>query len=118
MKSRSLIITFIFFLSLVVNCIAAEEHDHEHKDHHDEGKIHLSEESQKLGKIKTMPLRVEALTQRIMVIGKVSQDPERTEYITPKNNAVIKGCMISLGTYVKQDEELCLIQMSDGKEGS
>ena len=106
---------------------ASENHKHEegHNDHdghdhgeelHDEDVIEMSEESQKLGNIKVMPIESKSLVQKILVNGRIAQDVENVKHAHSTKSGNVKETFISLGQMVEAGARLCSINAQNGGE--
>ncbi len=130
-KSLRVVLGLILTMYPVAVSQSGDGHDHDGHDHSspaekqmdsqdhggdEEGVIHLTLESQKLGRIKTMPIESRPFSRKIPVVGRVSQDPEETVYAAPKQNGIIKQCHAVLGASVRIDDLLCIVTGKDGKQ--
>lgn len=94
-----------------------DKHGHDHGEgSHDEGVIKLSEESQKLGNIKVMPIESEPLVQKVLVNGRIAQDVENVKYVHSAKSGNVTESFVSLGQSIKAGELLCSIVAQTGGE--
>jgi biotin carboxyl carrier protein len=124
----------------VKKVVASEKHNHEegeedHEGHdnrdekedqhagpghdeesHNEGTIQLSEESQKLGNIKTMPIESELLIQKVMVNGRIAQDVENVKHVHSVKSGNVQKTFVSLGQAIEAGTRLCTVQTQNSDE--
>ncbi len=90
-------------------------HDHG-EESHDEGVIEMSEESQKLGNIKVMPIQSEPLVQKVLVNGRIAQDVENVKHVHSAKSGNVKETFVSLGQTISMGEKLCSINAQNAGE--
>jgi multidrug efflux pump subunit AcrA (membrane-fusion protein) len=92
-----------------------DEGDHRaESEGHAEGAVELDNEAQEMIQLKADTVEKRSVKSRLKVFGKISQDTERSSYVTAEGEGVVEEIKTGLGALVEKGDLLFMIRRTDG----
>ena len=108
------ILLLCFVMSMFPGCSCEKKAAKE--EHHEEGTVHLKEESQKMVNLELVKVQRMPLKTKIEVVGEIAKETENVVHITSQEPGRLKAYLMGPSETVEKDTPICVIETKTGTE--